>query len=78
MRGINITLLVDVMLVLLIVFLVQSIPKPNGIELNLSHLGPIQTTTPPPRTVRSLGEERQIQIDGASMHRQLCVANWAH
>ena len=67
MCGINITPLVDVMLVLLIIFMVQSIPKSHGIELNLSQAGPIQMTTPPPRTLLSLGMDGQIQMEGASI-----------
>lgn len=67
MSGINITPLVDVMLVLLIIFMVQSIPKAHAIDLNLSQAGPVKTTTPPPRTLLSLGIDGQIQMEGASI-----------
>lgn len=67
MNGINITPLVDVMLVLLIIFMVQSFPKAQAIDLNLSQRGPIQTTTPVPRTLLSLGMDGQIRMEGASI-----------
>ena len=65
MSGINITPLVDVMLVLLIIFMVQSIPKAYAIDLNMSQPGPIQRTMPPPRTLLSLGIDGQIRMEGA-------------
>ena len=67
MSGINITPLVDVMLVLLIIFMVQSIPKSHALELSLSQSGPVPKTTPPPRTLLSLGTDGQIQMEGASI-----------
>ena len=67
MSGINITPLVDVMLVLLIIFMVQSFPKSQAIDINLSQPGPIQSTTPPPRTLLSLGMDGQILMEGASI-----------
>ncbi len=67
MTGINITPLVDVLLVLLIIFMVQSIPKAQAIDLNLSQAGPVERTTPPPRTLLSLGMDGQIRMEGASI-----------
>ena len=67
MSGINITPLVDVMLVLLIIFMVQSIPKSYAIDLNLSQPGPVQTITPPPRALLTLGVDGQIRMEGASI-----------
>ena len=67
MSGINITPLVDVMLVLLIIFMVQSIPRSYAIDLNLSQPGPVQITMPPPRTLLTLGMDGQIRMEGASI-----------
>lgn len=65
MSGINITPLVDVMLVLLIIFMVQSIPKAHAIDLNLFQPGPIERSPPSPRTLLSLGTDGQIQMEDA-------------
>jgi len=67
MSGINITPLVDVMLVLLIIFMVQSIPKAQAISLTLSQPGPVQKTTPPPLTLLVLGTNGMIRMEGASI-----------
>ena len=67
MTGINITPLVDVLLVLLIIFMVQSIPKAQSIDMTLSKGIPPSTTIPPPRTLLSVGMDGRIQMEGASI-----------
>ena len=66
MSGINITPLVDVMLVLLIIFMVQSIPKSQALDINLSQ-GRITNTAPPPRTLLSVGMDGRVMLEGASI-----------
>jgi biopolymer transport protein ExbD len=67
MSGINITPLVDVMLVLLIIFMVQAIPSAQSLEMALSHVAPPLTTVPPPRTLVSIGTDGRIRMEGASI-----------
>ena len=66
MSGINITPLVDVMLVLLIIFMVQSIPKSNALDVSLSQGRPT-SAAPPPRTMLSVGLDGRILMEGASI-----------
>lgn len=66
MTGINITPLVDVLLVLLIIFMVQSIPKAQALDLTLSQSSRnIATVTP--RTLLSVGTDGRIRMEGASI-----------
>lgn len=67
MSGINITPLVDVMLVLLIIFMVQSIPKAQSLDMNLSQVATPRTSPPPPRTLLSVGMDGRIRMEGASI-----------
>ena len=66
MSGINITPLVDVMLVLLIIFMVQSIPTSQALDLNLSQ-GRITNNAPQPRTLLSVGMDGRVMLEGASI-----------
>lgn len=47
--------------------MVQSIPKAHAIDLNLSQPGPVQRTTPVPRTLLSLGTDGQVRMEGAKI-----------
>ena len=67
MSGINITPLVDVMLVLLIIFMVQSIPKAQSLDLDLARTALPRTTAPPPRTLLTVGMDGRIRMEGASI-----------
>ena len=66
MSGINITPLVDVMLVLLIIFMVQSIPRSQALDVSVSQ-GRTTNVTPPPRTRLSVGLDGRILLEGASI-----------
>lgn len=66
MSGINITPLVDVLLVLLIIFMVQSIPKSQSLDLNLSQ-NTRQAPMPVLRTLVSVGMDGRIRMEGASI-----------
>ncbi len=66
MSGINITPLVDVMLVLLIIFMVQSIPKSQALDVALPQ-GRTTNTAPTPRTLLSVGTNGRIMLEGASI-----------
>ncbi|MEO6155220.1 MAG: biopolymer transporter ExbD [Thermomonas sp.] len=66
MSGINITPLVDVLLVLLIIFMMQSIPKSQSLDLDLSRSNR-QAIVPAPRTLLSVGMDRLIRMEGASI-----------
>jgi biopolymer transport protein ExbD len=67
MSGINITPLVDVMLVLLIIFMVQSVPRDQSIDMALSQVIPPQPVLPPPQTLLSVGMDGRIRMEGASI-----------
>ena len=66
MSGINITPLVDVMLVLLIIFMVQAIPTSQSIDLNLSQ-ATHRVLPVPPRTLLSVGIDGRVVLEGASI-----------
>lgn len=66
MSSINITPLVDVMLVLLIIFMVQSIPTSQALDVSLSRGGTTHAT-PLPRTLLSVGLDGRIMLEGASI-----------
>lgn len=66
MSGINITPLVDVLLVLLIIFMMASLPRPQSLDLNVSRAVD-RTTPPPPRTLMSVGVDGRISLEGASI-----------
>lgn len=66
MTGINITPLVDVLLVLLIIFMVQSIPKAQVLDLTLSQSAP-PTAMVAPRTLISVGTDGRIRMKGANI-----------
>ena len=62
MSGINITPLVDVMLVLLIIFMVQSIPRSQALDMSVSQ-GRTTNVTPPPRTRLSVGLDEDLRSE---------------
>ena len=64
MAGINITPLVDVMLVLLIIFMVQSIPKSHALDLSLPQANKARPTLTPP-TLLSVAADGRIRMEGA-------------
>ena len=66
MSGINITPLVDVMLVLLIIFMLQSIPKSQALDVSLAQ-GRTTSSAPTPRTLMSVGMDGRIMLEGASI-----------
>lgn len=70
MSGINITPLVDVLLVLLIIFMMQSLPKSHSLDLALSQAAPPRATPPPPRTLISVEMDGRIRMEGASIALQ--------
>ncbi len=70
MSGINITPLVDVLLVLLVIFMMQSIPKSQSLDLALSQTAPPRSTPPPPRTLISVEMDGRIRMEGASIALQ--------
>ncbi len=69
MSGINITPLVDVMLVLLIIFMVQSIPTAQALDVSLPQ-GRTTSVTPLTRTLLSVGVDGRIMLEGASIAPQ--------
>jgi biopolymer transport protein ExbD len=67
MSGINITPLVDVMLVLLIIFMVQSIPRDRSLDVALPRVARTHTLVQPPKTLLSVGMDGRIRMEGASI-----------
>lgn len=67
MSGINITPLVDVMLVLLVIFMMQSFPKAQSIDMALSQVAPPPIIVPPPPTLLSVGMDGRVMMEGASI-----------
>ena len=72
MAGINITPLVDVMLVLLIIFMVQAIPRTQDLALTLPGVVPpdTQRTPPPPRAVLSIAADGALSLEGIAVSMQ--------
>ena len=71
MAGINITPLVDVMLVLLIIFMVQAIPRTQDLALTLPGAVPPDTQrTPPPRAVLSIAADGALSLEGIAVPMQ--------
>ena len=71
MAGINITPLVDVMLVLLIIFMVQAIPKTQDLGLKLPGVvQPDAQSTPPPRAVLSIAADGALSLEGIAVPMQ--------
>lgn len=70
MSGINITPLVDVLLVLLIIFMIRSIRKSQSLDLTLSQPAPPRSIPPSPRTLISVEMDGRIRMEGASIALQ--------